>query len=130
MVGFRLSQILSLPTMRSSINRLRMDAKYRLGVVSNFSVANLPAQYLESFGLRNHFDFVLDSAAFGYKKPDPRIFYQALALAGLSSDEAGRVLFIGDHPDRDIYPARGLGMQTMHFNRGRTRPSVPPSPAG
>ncbi len=52
----------------------------RLGVVSNFHVPGLPAQYLESFGLRGHFDFVLDSAAFGFKKPDPRIFHQALSL--------------------------------------------------
>lgn len=116
------------PGVHEMLNRWR-DRK-RLGVVSNFHVPGLPAQYLESFGLRKHFDFVLDSAAFGFKKPDPRIFHQALFLAGLKPGDVSKVLFIGDWVDLDIYPARTLGMQTIHFNRGRSRPAIGPSPAG
>jgi HAD superfamily hydrolase (TIGR01509 family) len=101
----------------------------RLCVVSNFFVPHLPAQFLESFGLRRYFDFILDSAAFGFKKPDPRIFYRALELARLTPQHAERVLFVGDRLDLDIYPAKALGMQALYFNRRRSRPAVDPSPA-
>ena len=107
----------------------RWRHRRRLGVVSNFHVPGLPAQFLESFGLREHFDFVLDSAAFGFKKPEPRIFERALSLAGLNPKDAARVLFIGDRLELDVYPAQALGMQALHFNRSRSRPAVAPSPA-
>jgi HAD superfamily hydrolase (TIGR01549 family) len=107
----------------------RWRDRKRLGVVSNFYVPFEPSRYLESFGLQDHFDFILDSAAFGFKKPDPRIFCRSLTLAGLGLKDASRVLFIGDRLELDIYPARALGMQTLHFNRSSTRPEIAPSPA-
>lgn len=116
------------PGVHEMLNRWR--GRKRLGVVSNFYVPGLPAQYLQSFGLLDRFDFVLDSAAFGFKKPDPRIFYQALSLAGLSPAEAAKVLFVGDRLELDVYPGKALGMQTLHFNRSRSRPGIVPSPAG
>jgi HAD superfamily hydrolase (TIGR01509 family) len=101
----------------------------RLGVVSNFHVPGLPALYLESFGLRGYFDFILDSAEFGFKKPDPRVFRRALSLAGLSAEDADKVLFIGDRLELDVYPARAMGMQVLHFNRSKSRPGIEASPA-
>ena len=100
----------------------------RLSVVSNFHVPGLPAQFLESFGLRGYFDFVLDSAGVGFKKPDWRIFQRALSLAGLDPKDAVKVLFIGDRLELDVYPAKASGMQTLHFNRCRSRPGITPSP--
>jgi HAD superfamily hydrolase (TIGR01549 family) len=116
------------PTPRVHEMLMHWRDRKRLGVVSNFYAPGLPAQYLESFGLRGHFDFILDSAAFGFKKPDSRIFHQALALAGLSPSDGGNVLFIGDRLELDVYPARAVGMQTLHFNRSRMRQSIEPSP--
>lgn len=116
------------PGVHEMLNRWR--GRKRIGVVSNFYVPELPAQYLRSFGLLDRFDFVLDSAAFGFKKPDSRIFYQALSLAGLSPGEASKVLFIGDRLELDVYPGKALGMQTLHFNRSRSRSGITLSPAG
>jgi HAD superfamily hydrolase (TIGR01549 family) len=96
-------------------------------VVSNFFLPRHPEQYLERFGLRAHFRFVVDSAEFGYRKPDPRIFLHALERAGLSAADAPRVLFVGDRNDLDIVPARELGMQVLHFNRSRSRRRVEPA---
>jgi HAD superfamily hydrolase (TIGR01549 family) len=93
-------------------------------VVSNFFLPKQPEQFLERFGLRSHFRFVVDSAHFGYKKPNERIFLHALTLAGLSADDASRVLFIGDRNDLDIRPARHIGMRVLHFNRSRSRSRV------
>ncbi len=91
-------------------------------VISNFFLPNHPEQYLERFGLRSHFRFVVDSAQFGYKKPDLRIFRHAIERAGLSVDDAPRILYIGDL-QRSRYPAPALqiGMQVRHFNRGRSQ---------
>ena len=93
-------------------------------VVSNFFLPHHPEQYLQRFGLRAHFRFVVDSAQFGYRKPDRRIFLHALERAGLSAGDASRVLFVGDRNDLDILPARQMGMRVLHFNRSRTRSRV------
>jgi HAD superfamily hydrolase (TIGR01509 family) len=99
-------------------------------VVSNFFLPLQPESYLRRFGLEGHFRFVVDSAQFGYRKPHPRIFLHALERAGLTPDQAHRVLFVGDRNDLDIRPARELGMQVLHFNRSRSGRTVAPVAAG
>lgn len=103
------------------------SARKPTGVVSNFFLPRRPASYLERFGMRSHFRFVVDSAEFGYRKPDPRIFHHALAQAGLSAADAHRVLYIGDRNDLDVQPARQLGMRVVHFNRSRHRRGTEPT---
>ena len=104
-------------------------ARKRLGVVSNFFLPDYPARYPRNFGLGHHFQFVLDSASFGSKKPGPAIFARALHLASLTPAQAQRVLFIGDRLELDVLPARAIGMQVIHFNRMRTRSGIAASPA-
>jgi len=99
-------------------------------VISNFFLPHFPARYFRHFKLDQHFKFVLDSAAFGFKKPHPAIFKEAMRLARLELKDASRVLFIGDRLDSDILPARELGMQVLHFNRTKTRPGVESTPPG
>lgn len=102
----------------------------KLGVVSNFFLPHYPLRYLQEFGLAHHFQFVVDSAAFGFRKPHRALFAEALRLAGLGFSDAPRVLFIGDRLDLDVQPALELGFQAVHFNRARTRPHVAPTPPG
>ena len=102
----------------------------KLGVISNFFLPQYPAKYIRHFSLEHHFQFILDSAACGFKKPHPAIFQQAMKLAGLEAKDASRVLFVGDRLDLDILPAREFGMQVLHFNRTRSRPGVTPTPPG
>ena len=106
------------------------SARRPLGVVSNFFLPGRPAKFLKEFGLLGYFRFVLDSAAFGYKKPSPLLLLEALSRAGLGMGEVTRVLAVGDRYDLDIDPARELGMPVLHFNRQRLRPNVAPTPAG
>ncbi len=105
------------------------SSRRKLGVISNFFLPDLPADYLREFGLAHHFDFVLDSAAFGFKKPHHAIYYEALRLAGISPDQATRVLMIGDRLELDILTPQKLGFQVLHFNRRQTRPDIEPTPA-
>jgi putative hydrolase of the HAD superfamily len=69
---------------------------------------------------------VLVSGEFGYSKPAPEIFHEALRLLGLA---AGRhVLFVGDNPDADIAGAQAVGMSTAWVRRGRAWPGGLQSP--
>ncbi len=106
------------------------SARRLLGVVANFFLPGRPAKFLQEFGLHGYFRFVLDSAAFGYKKPSPLLFMESLSRAGLGMDESGRVLAIGDRYDLDIAPAHELGMPVLHFTRMRIRPNAAPTPEG
>jgi putative hydrolase of the HAD superfamily len=106
------------------------SARKPIGVVSNFFLPDAPERFLARFGLREHFRFVVDSARFGFRKPHTAIFDEALQQAGLTRSDAGRVLFIGDRIDLDVETPRALGMQVIHFHRGKTRLRVAPTPAG
>src|SRR5262245_29865846 len=66
-------------------------AGLRAAVISNSngSVRSI----LESLGLGEHLDFVVDSGEEGVEKPDPRIFERALARARVAPGEA---VYIGD----------------------------------
>ena len=67
---------------REMLSGLR--GRVKMAVVSNFCIAGWPALALDHFGLRGHFEFVLDSAAFGVKKPGPAIYEEALRRAAVS----------------------------------------------
>ena len=78
---------------------------YHLGIVSNF-YGNL-SSVCEDLGLRPLFGVIVDSAAVGWTKPDPRIFTHALDELGL---RAGDATFVGDSLSRDMAGARDIGM--------------------
>ena len=59
-----------------------------------------------------------------FSRQAQRIFLHAIERAGLSIDDASRVLFVGDRNDLDILPARQIGMKVLHFNRSRSRGEV------
>ncbi len=94
---------------------------YRLGVVSNFC-GNLDV-ICRDFGLAEHLGAIIDSCVVGVEKPDPAIFRIALERIGA---EAGETVFVGDNLDRDIRPAKALGMRTVWI-RGADRPPAPDS---
>jgi HAD superfamily hydrolase (TIGR01509 family) len=85
----------------------RLSARYRLGIVSNFSGNLEPC--LRELELRRYFTVVADSAVVGIAKPDPRIFTGVLSQLDAS---AARTWMVGDNFDNDIRPADDLGMRT------------------
>lgn len=89
----------------------------RLAVVSNFFLPGLPEQLLEGFGLRGYFDFVMDSATLGFKKPDPRIYETALLRAGCRPGDA---VFVGDNLENDVVAPMALGVRGVYLNRRST----------
>jgi FMN phosphatase YigB (HAD superfamily) len=86
----------------------RLGKRFRLGVVSNF-YGNVSTLCVEA-GLSEHLEVILDSTCIGLSKPDPEIF--RLALKQINAGPAETV-FVGDSFERDILPARNLGMETI-----------------
>lgn len=84
------------------------DAGYRLGVISNAD-GRIEA-LLQSRGLREHFEFILDSQVVGVEKPDPRIFQAGVERMGVPPEEC---LYVGDLYPVDVVGARGAGLQAL-----------------
>jgi putative hydrolase of the HAD superfamily len=79
----------------------------RLGVVSN-GCGNVEVLCAE-FGYAPYLSAIVDSRRVGLYKPDPAIFIYAAAKVGVP---ARSILMVGDSFDRDVRPARSLGMMT------------------
>jgi FMN phosphatase YigB (HAD superfamily) len=62
----------------------------------------------------------------GWRKPHPRIFYDALAVLGAKPEGA---LFVGDSPQDDITGAKAVGMDVAWVNaQGAVLPDGAPAP--
>ena len=97
-----------------------------MGVVSNFYLPGWPERLLGVHGLLQHFEFVIDSAAIGFRKPGHEIYLEALRHAGLGADRAGDVVFIGDNLRNDVLAPRSMGMDAIYFDRSHDRPDGEP----
>ena len=71
---------------------------------------------VEETPLRGLFHYHVTAARAGAAKPDPAVFIAALDHAGIAPQQT---LHIGDDPQRDVAPARGLGLGTVWVNRSR-----------
>ncbi|MAG58612.1 MAG: hypothetical protein CMJ83_20170 [Planctomycetes bacterium] len=94
------------------LDRLRADGR-PVGIVSNWHSAL--EGVLDRLELTPKLDFVLISAVFGRKKPDPSIFTEALRLAGgVAAHEA---LHIGDSIRDDVEGALNAGIRPILIAR-------------
>lgn len=100
------TQAYYLTRNKQILEKLQMN--FQLGIISNFS-GNL-VTVLREFSLAEHFNFVLDSFHIGVEKPNPAIFKLAISRC---DDYPENICFIGDNPERDIAPAKKLGMKTV-----------------
>ncbi|MDE2889381.1 MAG: HAD family hydrolase [Gemmatimonadota bacterium] len=100
--------------------------RVRMGVVSNFYLPGWPEQLLADHGLLCNFDFVVNSAEVGIRKPGAGIYREAFRRAGLTDDLAGDVLFIGDNLRNDVLGPRSMGMNAIYFDRSLDRPMAEP----
>jgi putative hydrolase of the HAD superfamily len=79
----------------------------KLGVVSN-GCGNVDVLCAD-LGYAPYLSEIVDSRRVGLYKPDPAIFIFAAARMGLPSRS---IMMVGDSFDRDIRPARSIGMAT------------------
>ena len=88
------------PTTPRALDRLT-TAGYRMAIISNADgrVEGL----IEEAGIRDRFEFVMDSEVEGVEKPDVEIFLRGCRRMGV---EPGESLYVGD-----LYPVDVLGSQ-------------------
>jgi putative hydrolase of the HAD superfamily len=98
------------PEVLATLDRLRADGK-RLGLVSNITLLPpLVREDLDRMSLGSRLDATVFSSEVGVRKPDPRIFREALERLG--SDPAETV-FVGDRLYDDISGAQAVGMRAI-----------------
>ena len=85
----------------------------RTAVISNSNGS--ARKIMESVGLADMLDFVIDSGEVGVEKPDPRIFRIALDQAGVRADE---VMYVGDLYSVDVLGARAAGLDPILLDPG------------
>jgi FMN phosphatase YigB (HAD superfamily) len=116
------------PEVPAALARLR-DGGLRLVVASNWD-ASLDA-VLDRVGLLGAVDGVVNSAAVGAAKPDPRLLQSALLLAGV---EASAAIHVGDSFREDVGAAFGAGVRPVLVSRdgrageveyGQEEPTLP-----
>jgi putative hydrolase of the HAD superfamily len=112
---YRISQAnwLLVDDALATLNALR-DGGCRMGIISNAGDNKDVFQLVEKFGIEAYFDFVLTSAACGWRKPNPRIFELALAHWGFDPAEAAMV---GDKLEADILGANQIGIFSIWAKR-------------
>lgn len=112
------SLLLDLPPERVELLK-KLATKYRLFLLSNTSSIHITQvnKILEaSTGvekLEDLFEIVFLSYEMGLMKPDPRIYEEVLAKAGLKAEET---LFLDDNAD-NIRSAGELGIETIHVQK-------------
>ena len=89
-----------------------LSKKYRLALVSNCGVGLMDA--IKALGLTEFFDVIVLSYEVGVRKPDERIYVEALEKMGLKGDEC---VFVADEIS-DLEGARRLGMRTLLVRQG------------
>ena len=95
---------LPIPGVESGVTKL-LKQGIRCAVISN-SDGSIRAS-LEEAGLSHLFEFVIDSAEVGCKKPQPEIF--ALGLQQLGGLSPQQVAYVGDSLFHDVNGALGAG---------------------
>ncbi|HEX7455503.1 MAG TPA: HAD family hydrolase [Gallionella sp.] len=89
----------------------QLHPKYHLAILSDAQTAYAIPE-LNAVGLSGHFDPIIISGHFGYRKPDERLFTAALTAMKMEPSE---VVFVGNDMHRDVYGAQRLGMKTVFF---------------
>ncbi len=85
----------------------------RSGVISNIGWSGAAlTERINRLLPKNHFEFIIASSEYGFRKPSPRLFELALRKAGLNADE---VWYCGDSIRADIIGANSAGIYPVLY---------------
>ena len=107
---YMLAQSAPFPDTIDLARALARTGRYRLMTINNES-DELNRYRLERFGLRDVFIAFFSSCWLGVLKPGRRIYEVALAMSQAEPQDS---VFIDDR-ERNLEPARTLGMQTIRY---------------
>jgi putative hydrolase of the HAD superfamily len=88
----------------------RISRQYKTGLVSNFTYAPVIYAALRKLKINKFFNAVLVSEEVGWRKPNRKIFEEALRRLDVNAEET---VYVGDCPSEDIGGASTMGMSTV-----------------
>jgi putative hydrolase of the HAD superfamily len=94
-----------VPNLSVTLNALR-KAGLQLGLITNGRVL-IQGRKIDGLGIRHLLDVVVISESAGVRKPDPRIFADALSRLGVVPSAAA---YVGDNPEVDVLGAKRSGL--------------------
>jgi 2-haloacid dehalogenase len=97
------------------LKSLRESGKYRLLALTNWSAESFPVA-LQRYDFLHWFEGILVSGVEKMKKPDPEIFELLIDRYNINTS---KTLFIDDN-ERNVFTARSMGIQTVHFTDHQT----------
>jgi len=114
-----------LRLMEGIADELRaLACRFRLGIAGQYGAVLLDV--LEDHGLLGCFAWRFTQDDFTITKPDPRYLQQIADACGVDAREC---IVVGDRIDKDVIPAKQLGMRTIRIRVGLHRNQRPRSPA-
>jgi len=75
--------------------------------------------------LYDYFDVFAISSEVGVEKPDARMFERALTQLGITPEQYGRTIMLGNNLERDIKGANALGMVSVWLDWAPRRAKIP-----
>ena len=100
-----------------------LSENFKIGIAGQYGAEILAL--LEERGLLDCFAYRVTQDDFRITKPDPRYFEQILATGKV---DPGAAVMVGDRIDKDVIPARQVGMKTVLVRRGIHRDQQPRTP--
>jgi len=108
------------PEAPAVLETLRQQG-FRLAIISNVVSRRLVPHMLAEYGIAHYFDPVVTSSCLGWRKPNERIFGEAMRLMQLSPEACA---YVGDTISRDVIGARragfGMAIQIRSFLTARS----------
>jgi putative hydrolase of the HAD superfamily len=85
---------------------------YRLALVADGQTASFQNIFRE-LGFSHIFEAWVTSEAVGASKPDERMFKTAMEKMGLTREDSGRIVMIGNNVKRDVLGANRMGITSI-----------------
>ena len=87
-----------------------VSKEYKLGLISNFTYAPVIYAGIRKLGINQFFNAILVSEEVGWRKPNTKIFEEALRRLEVTAKET---VYVGDSPLEDIKGAKAIGIKTV-----------------
>jgi HAD superfamily hydrolase (TIGR01549 family) len=119
--GRRRPAIRLMPGLADEVRSLSRD--FKPGILGQYGREVL--DLLREHSLLDCFAYTYTQDDFNLTKPDPRYYEQVLEKCGV---RAGECIMVGDRIDKDIVPARQVGMKTIRIRVGILKGQEPRIP--
>lgn len=103
--------IKTFPIDKKVIDIIKKTKKNYTTVLFSNQIENWLEKVVDDNKLRSLFDYFINSYNIGFKKPDPKIFFEVLRI---TSSKPSEILFVDDS-FKNIETAKQMGINTIQF---------------